>query len=102
MVDVVRLLGPFDLFLQARDRPLLVDDPVRAKELWPVLGRPGAVLVDGDLVGSWRPRKAGKRLTVLVHPWEQMPRARREAIEQQAERLATHRGVDLAGVDYAT
>ncbi|HEU4490941.1 MAG TPA: winged helix DNA-binding domain-containing protein [Jiangellales bacterium] len=101
-VDVVRLLGPFDLFLQAKDRPLLVDDPVRAKELWPVLGRPGAVLVDGALIGTWRPRKAGKRLTVLVHPWEPMPPARREAVEQQAERLAAHRGVDLAGVDYAT
>jgi hypothetical protein len=102
MVDVVRLLGPFDLFLQARDRPLLVDDPVRAKELWPVLGRPGAVLVDGELVGTWRPRKAGKRLTVLVHPWVRLPPARREAVEEQAERLAAHRGVDLAGVDYAT
>lgn len=29
----MRLLGPFDLFLQARDRSLLVDDPTRAKAL---------------------------------------------------------------------
>ena len=100
-VDVVRLLGPFDLFLQAKDRPLLVDDPVRAKELWPVLGRPGAVHVDGEVVGTWRPRKAGRRLTVQLHPWVRWPPARREAVEEQAEQLAAHRGVDLAGVDYA-
>jgi hypothetical protein len=31
-----------------------------------------------------------------------LPPARREAVEEQAERLAAHRGVDLAGVDYAT
>jgi hypothetical protein len=101
-VDVVRLLAPFDLFLQAKDRPLLVDDPARARELWPVLGRPGAVLVDGELVGTWRPRKAGRKLTVQVHRWVRWPRAGREAVEQQAERLAAHRGIDLAGVDYAS
>lgn len=46
-----RLLGPFDLFLQARDRPTLIEDPARAKALWPVFGRPGAVLVDGEITG---------------------------------------------------
>lgn len=101
-VDVVRLLGPFDLFLQAKDRPLLVEDPVRAKELWPVLGRPGAVLVGGELVGTWRPRKAGRKLTVQVHPWVRLPRAGREAVEEEAERLAAHRCIDLAGVDYVS
>jgi len=39
---ITRLLGPFDLFLQAKDRSVLVADPARAKALWPVLGRPGA------------------------------------------------------------
>jgi hypothetical protein len=100
-VEVVRLLGPFDLFLQAKDRPLLVEDPAHAKELWPVLGRPGAVMVGGELVGTWRPRKAGRKLTVQIQPWVRLPRAGREAVEQQAERLAAHRGIDLAGVDYA-
>ena len=64
-----RLLGPFDLFLQARDRPLLVPDRAHAKELWPVLGRPGGVLVDGEIVGTWRARKAGAALTVSVELW---------------------------------
>ncbi|NHC46423.1 DNA glycosylase AlkZ-like family protein [Motilibacter aurantiacus] len=96
-----RLLGPFDLFLQAKDRALLVDDPARSKALWPVLGRPGALLLDGDLAGTWRPRTSGKRLRVALAPWGRLPATRRAEVEQAAERLAAYRGVQLAGVDLA-
>jgi hypothetical protein len=91
-----RLLGPFDPYLQTRDRALLVPDQVRAKDLWRTLGRPGAVLVDGEVAGTWRPRKAGKRLTVQVDPWRHVPTA---ALEPEAERLAAVRGTELAGID---
>ncbi|MEO3747687.1 winged helix DNA-binding domain-containing protein [Plantactinospora sp. B5E13] len=99
-VRVTRLLGPYDLFLQARDRETLVTDPARAKELWPVLGRPGAVLVDGELVGSWRPRKSGRTFTVTVQPWRRLSTATRSSVTEQAERLAAYRGVPLAGVEF--
>ena len=95
-VSLTRLLGPFDLFLQAKDRPLLVDDPGRAKALWPVLGRPGAVLHDGEIAGLWRPRKSGSRFRVEVELWRALPVA---AVEEQAERLAAFRGIALTGVD---
>ena len=94
----LRLLGPFDLFLQARDRQLLVADPAHAKSLWPVLGRPGAVLVGGEIVGIWRPRKAGTKFRIQVELWTKAPRS---ALHEQAERLAAHRGLPLAGVDIA-
>ncbi|WP_433282066.1 winged helix DNA-binding domain-containing protein [Micromonospora sp. CA-244673] len=96
-----RLLGPFDLFLQAKDRATLVPDAAHAKELWPVLGRPGAVLVDGRLVGTWRPRKAGKTLKVAVQPWRTLSATTRDSIVDQAERLAAYRTIALAGVDFA-
>lgn len=99
MPRVTRLLGPFDLFLQARDRPLLVADPLRAKALWPVLGRPGAVLHDGEIVATWRPRASGKRLRLQVDPWVAVTTKLRTAISAQAERLAAYRQVRLAGVD---
>jgi hypothetical protein len=95
----VRLLAPFDLFLQARDRSLLVDDPARAKALWPALGRPGAVLVDGGIAGLWRPRKSGERLRVHVEMWNPASRRVRAAIGEQAERLAAFRHATLSGVD---
>jgi hypothetical protein len=95
-----RLLGPFDLFLQARDRATLVPDTARAKELWPVLGRPGAVLVDGELVGTWRPRQSGNKLTVTVQPWPKLSAATRRAVTEEAERLAAYRAVSFGGVDF--
>jgi hypothetical protein len=97
-VPTVQLLGPYDLYLQARDRPLLVDDPARSRALWPVLGRPGAVLVDGEIAGTWRPRTSGRRLTVTVTLWSAVSAPRRKAIRERAERLAAHRHVPLAEV----
>ncbi len=97
----VRLLGPFDLFLQARDRSLLVDDPARRKALWPVLGRPGAVLSDSRIAGTWRPRKAGSRLTLLVEMEDGDTTAVRRGVDEQAERLAEHRGLRLSDLQLA-
>lgn len=98
---VTRLLGPFDLLLQARDRSTVVPEAARAKEMWPVLGRPGGLLVNGEVVGSWRPRQSGGKLTVAVQPWRTVSRTVRATVGDQAERLAAHRGVTLAGVEYA-
>jgi hypothetical protein len=94
--DATLLLAPFDLYLQARDRPLLVPDPERARDLWRTLGRPGGVLSGGEIVGTWRARKAGKAVTVSVELWQP---ADRTAIEEQAERLGAFRGLKLTGVD---
>jgi len=90
-----RLLGPFDLFLQARDRDLLVPDITRVKVMWPVLGRPGAVLVDGEIAGMWRPRKSAAKLSLWVEIWGT---ANRRRIDEQAEQLAAHRGLQLSAV----
>ncbi len=95
---IVRLLGPFDLFLQARDRATLVADPAHRKALWPTLGRPGAVLVDGEILGTWRPRAAGDSLRLLVDRWASWDAGVEESIRVQAERLAEHRGVTLTAV----
>ncbi|MEU8163623.1 winged helix DNA-binding domain-containing protein [Micromonospora parva] len=97
-----RLLGPYDLFLQAKDRATLVPDSAHAKQLWPVLGRPGAVLVDGELVGTWRPRKSGRTFTVAVQPWRRLSDATRKAVTGQAERLAAYRAVSLSGVEFGS
>jgi hypothetical protein len=94
----VDLVGAYDPYLQLRGRDTLVADPDRRKQLWPVLGRPGAVLVDGEVVATWRPRTAGRKLTVRLDPWTDLSAAVRSAIDGQAERLAAFRGVPLAGV----
>jgi hypothetical protein len=99
--EVTRLLGPYDLFLQARDRKLLVDEPGQAKQLWPVLGRPGAVLLSGGIAGAWRARKTGPRLRVTVELWKAVSARERAAVVHEAERLAGYRRLSLDGVDFA-
>jgi hypothetical protein len=97
---LVRLLGPFDLWLQARDREVVVPDTTRHKALWPTIGRPGAVLVGTEIVGAWRPKAAGQRLTITVDPWHRVAGTDRALVEEQAERLAAHRGVSLTAVSW--
>ncbi|MDN4160442.1 DNA glycosylase AlkZ-like family protein [Nocardioides abyssi] len=96
---LVRLLGPFDLFLQGRDRELVVPDEAARKDLWRTLGRPGGVLVGHEVAGTWRPRSSGSRLRLQVVRWAggRWPAAVRRGIEREAERLATFRGQAFAG-----
>jgi hypothetical protein len=99
--DVVRLLGPFDPYLQARDRDLLVPDKAAHKALWPVLARPGAVLVDGEIAGTWRGRASGDALTVAVQPFAELPPPVWDEIDAEAERVAAVRELTLKAVQRA-
>jgi hypothetical protein len=95
---LVRILGASDPYLQARDRAVLVPDKSRHKVLWPVLGRPMVLLVDGEVSGTVRPKASGKRLTLRVEPFGSLPSARWEAVQAEAERVAAVRGFELAAV----
>ncbi|WP_454043114.1 DNA glycosylase AlkZ-like family protein [Cellulosimicrobium sp. Marseille-Q8652] len=94
----VRLLGPYDLYVQLRDRRLLVPDASRAQDLWRTLGRPGAVLAGSEVVGTWRPRASGRRLAVVTDPWTAWDTALDTAVVAQAERLAAFRGASTVDV----
>lgn len=96
--DAVRLLGPFDPYLQLKDRELLIADEAHRKALWPTLGRPGAVAVGGEIVGLWRPRTSGKRFSVELTPWTRLSKAIRAEVDAQANLLADFRAVTLTGV----
>ncbi len=80
---VVRLLGPYDPYLQLRDRELLVPDPTRRKQLWPVLGRPGAIVAGGEIVGDLAAAclrtQAHRPYPVVAAPVGADPAARRGA-----------------------
>ena len=90
---LVRLLPPGDPYLQARDRDLLVPEPSRHAQVWRMIGNPGALLVDGEILGTWRARLAGRtRLDVTVTPFAALPGRVRSAIDAEAGRLAAARG----------
>jgi len=80
-----RLLPSGDTYylLQGADRELLVPDERQRSALWTSRVWPGAVLVAGDIVGTWR-RAGGK---VTVESWCRLARAEREAVEAEAASL---------------
>lgn len=98
---LVRLLPPSDPFLQARDRHLLVPDKLRQAAVWRILGNPGALLVDGEIAGTWRARMAGRStLDVTVTPFDALPAHQRRAAEVEAENVATARGAENVRVRF--
>lgn len=80
-----RLLPSDDAYflLHGRDRELLVQEPEHRAALWTSRVWPGAVLVNGDVVGTWR--RADEKLT--ISPWRALPSRAREAVEREADTL---------------
>ena len=94
----VRLLPPFDPYLDQRDRATLWPDPAVRKRARTGIGAPGVVLVDGAVAALWRPQKKGKRLVVNVSPLTKAARRAGDAIAAEAQVLAPHRGAASASV----
>jgi hypothetical protein len=65
------------------DRALLVPDAGRRGELWTPRVWPGALLVAGEIVGTWRRAQR----TVTIQAWQRLSRAAREAVHAEAESL---------------
>jgi hypothetical protein len=100
-VSGVRFIPPMDALLQARDRDLLVPDRALQKEVWRVLGNPGALLVDGEIAGVWRAKMAGrKRVDLSVTAFGTLSAKARKAVEAEAAEVARARGVEEATVAY--
>ncbi len=80
-----RLLPSGDAYflLQGRDRELLVPDASRRRVLWTPRVWPGGVLVDGEIVGTWR-RGLG---TVTMQAWRRLTRTTRDAVAAEAASL---------------
>jgi hypothetical protein len=80
-----RLLPSGDAYylLQGADRELLVPAVERRSELWTSRVWPGAVLVGGEIAGTWR-RAHGD---LAIQPWRRLSRAEREAVEAEAASL---------------
>ena len=80
-----RLLPSGDTYflLDGRERELLVPDADRRAQLWTSRVWPGALLVEGEIRGTWRRAQH----SVRVESWERLPRRRRDAVEAEAASL---------------
>jgi hypothetical protein len=83
-VEGVRLI-PFDDPLTKLDKELLVADRAHRDLAFPPVGTsrgyiPGAILVDGEVVGVWQRQQ--RRVT--IQPWRRVSEPVREAIDEEA------------------
>ena len=78
-----RLLPSGDAYFLIQDRALLVPDARRRSALWTPRVWPGAVLVDGEIVGTWRRADT----LVTISRWGRLSRAARSAVEAEATSL---------------
>jgi hypothetical protein len=80
-----RLLPSGDTYflLHGVDRALLVPEADRRSLLWTSRVWPGAVLVNGDIVGTWRRANAD----FTIETWRQLANHEREAVESEAASL---------------
>jgi hypothetical protein len=80
-----RLLPSGDAYflLHGVDREPLVPDEKQRRELWTPRVWPGAVLVGGEVVGTWRRANA----VVAIQTWRRLSTAERQAVEAEAESL---------------
>lgn len=82
---VVRLLPSGDAYWLAWDegRELLVGSAAHRDQLWTPRVWPGAVVVAGEIVGTWRRSQA----TATVSAWRPLTPGERDAIEHEAASL---------------
>ncbi len=83
--DAVRLLPSGDAYwlLHGADRDLLVPDASKRDLLWTPRVWPGALLVGGEIVGTWRRAHSD----MSVEPWRRLSAAERLAVEEEAAAL---------------
>ena len=80
-----RLLPSGDAYylLDGAERDLLVENAEDRARLWISRVWPGALLVDGEVRGTWRRAQH----VVRVEPWSPLPPAARDAVEAEARSL---------------
>ena len=80
------------LFHGLDERALLIENADHRGRLWTSRVWPGALLVDGIIVGTWRRAEA----VVSIETWRRLSRPERQAVEAEAASLplpAWSRGV---------
>ena len=82
----VVLVPPHDPYLRQADRTLLVPDGRRRQQVWKALAAPGALLVDGEVAGTWRYRRTERKLTVTT--FSPLAPGQRALAEESARLLA--------------
>jgi hypothetical protein len=99
--QAVRLLPGGDPWLTVRDRELVVPEAEHHRAIYKALSNPGVVLVNGDVAGTWRAKRAGSVLDLEITAFGDLSSAVRQQVAQEARLIAPARGAQDARVRYA-
>ena len=94
----VALVPPNDPYLRQVDRTLLVPDRTRRHQVFRPLSGPGALLVDGEVAGTWRYRRTDHEVTIT--PFDRLDLAQRARAERRAYLVAAATGDDEPTVSW--
>lgn len=86
----VALLPANDPYLRQVDRTLLVPDRARRQQVYRALSGPGALIVDGEVAGIWRYRRADQEVT--IETFQTLTRKQKSAAQDQAQLVGTAQG----------
>ncbi len=87
----LRLLPPHDPYTQLHDRETIVDRR-HHRAIWRTVGDPGTILVDGRIVGTWRARKTGKKLTGTYTTFSELSAHDWIAFHEEVAQISVLRG----------
>jgi hypothetical protein len=97
----VRLLPPRDPYTQMRDRSTIVEKKHHS-DVWKTVGEPGALLIEGEVSGTWRARMKGTRLEVTLTPFASLAASLKKALTVEAEAIGALREAKKVDVTFTS
>ena len=95
----VALVPPNDSYVRQVDHVLLMPDSARRQKIFKALSGPGALLVDGEITGSWRYRRSDAEVSIVT--FGKLEPAQKKAAEKSAKAIATSTGDDEPTVSWS-
>jgi uncharacterized protein YcaQ len=88
-----KLLPPYDPYFLG-DRELVAPEREHQRQLWRAQSSPGAILISGEIVGTWRHRMSGGRLYVTLDHLHRLAGTVTKDLARQAEEVAALRDAE--------
>ena len=92
------LLAGHDPYLDQRDRLILQPDKALHRSIWKMVGNPGAIVLRGEIIGLWTPRKKAGGIHIQMTVWKTA--VERQKLLELAESYAAFRQQKLINVEF--
>jgi hypothetical protein len=93
------LLPPKDAYLNLPDRETVVDKK-RIPQVWKILGNPGVIIHDGEIVGLWKSQKKQKTLCAQFEMFNKISGSAKMEAEARVEAAAPLRECEKIRVEW--